>query len=74
MKCECGKEISIWDVILPWRKSYIVCVVDDDGSTIEKIRICEGCYQGYEILMKAIGELGLEEVLKIMDEVEEETK
>jgi len=71
MNCECGKEISIWDIILPWRKNYKLLVVDDDGSITEKVRICEDCYHKYEELMKLVGEIGIDNVMEMLENLEE---
>ena len=70
MKCECGKKISIWDIILPWRMNYAILVSDDDGKVIEKVRVCRECYEMYQMVTILIGRMGQKKFFEYMDKLE----
>jgi hypothetical protein len=74
MKCECGKRIPLRNIILPWKRSYVLIVVDDNGQPSEKIRLCPECYNTYKILVKMVMEFGQEHVFEVLDKLKEERK
>lgn len=72
MKCECGEKIKLLDVILPWRTNYVLRVIDDDGTLVEKIRICKKCHEKYDMIMTLVARVGLEEVVEMLKKLGDE--
>lgn len=74
MKCECGNSISLLDIILPWRTSYVLNVVDDDFNTVEKVRVCKSCGKKWTLIEQLIFKEGTKSVEKILHENTNVTK
>lgn len=68
MHCECGNKIRWRDILNPFKISYKVDVVDDDGKVIESFRVCNKCGEFYKDLETLINFYGEEKVLELLKE------
>jgi len=68
MKCEtCGKKISLWDFILPWRTTYILDLTEG-GKVVRKELICENCARLYQMVSELEQYGYFDEILKYKEE------
>lgn len=64
---ECGKSISIWNILLPWRTNYKLSIVNSEWKEEENVTVCYECFQFYKNCMKVVTKLGLDRLEALME-------